>query len=165
MKLTRLAIALLASVALPAGALATGPAESASMAEQTEPVRVYTNADLEEFERPETSVEPYVEEWYDGWEFVSQYLAREYARIDADRAYGLAQEELDLRRPRELEPRYALAYAPYGPFVPRFHGHGKPRLGLRHPGRITRRPCAFGSACGLSGADVFPGPPPPKRAR
>ena len=76
-----------------------------------EPVRVYTNADLENLEPIPTSAPPV--DAGPGWEFVIDFLAEQHARIDADRAYELDGALVDetVRRSREAaRPRYVLPY-------------------------------------------------------
>jgi hypothetical protein len=68
--------------------------------------RVYTNADLERFNRPAagapaaptgSAADPASE-----WKYVQDFLDREYARIDADRRHRLEVRESD-RQERESE--------------------------------------------------------------
>jgi len=75
-------------------------------------VRVYTNADLERFPAlPDSDVEasrPSADEW----RFVTDYLQRQYTRLDADRDYSLEREraeaEVDLIRSRANRRTYGL---------------------------------------------------------
>jgi hypothetical protein len=85
-----------------------------------EPVRVYTNADLEPLP-PTERASPAVAETGPGWEFVIDFLAEQHARIDADRAYeldGAALDEAARRTDATSRPRYVLplsyGYGPWG---------------------------------------------------
>jgi len=79
-----------------------GPGQS-SRAESPEPVRVYTNADLEKFGPPAPRVPPLVETEV-GWRFVTEFIEREQARIDAERENDLKRREAD-RLDRMAEAR------------------------------------------------------------
>lgn len=82
--------------------------------EPVEPVRVYTNADLERFGPPSVDAEPAATDVDPGWEFVTEFLAREHERLDAQRAYDLERRRADLAEKaterRRARPVY---YYPY----------------------------------------------------
>ena len=91
--------------------LALGPA-CAAWAQ--EPVRVYTNADLEPL--PVTEALAPIDSG-PGWDFVIDFLAEQHARIDADRSYELDRAALhEASRPER--PHYVLPYS-YG-----YYGYG-----------------------------------------
>ncbi len=135
-------------------------------------VRLYTNADLEKFGPPPDAMTRVVQDDDRGWEFVTAFLERERARLDADRAYELNWRRLDLeeqvldRRDRSL---YLSPYVSY-PYFPhstrhagRRHGSGVSHMGSARPDGI--RPLHAGPTAALqhrsrairnSGADAFP---------
>lgn len=78
------------SAALLAVVLAAGDAR----AEAVEPVRVYTNADIERLPPLPTQPAPLVDFDRERWEFVIQFLEREHALLNADRNQDLARELL-----------------------------------------------------------------------
>jgi len=91
-------------------------AASAAVAE--EPVRVYTNDDLERmFGPPPPPVsEPVDKSGPQDWGWVEGYLDRQYARIDADRQYELDKRVLDIAEERTYTrtPYYYGGYAAFG---------------------------------------------------
>jgi len=93
-----------------------------------EPVRVYTNADLEPLP-PTQQSSPEVAETGPGWEFVIDFLAEQHARIDADRSYELDGAVLDeaARRSTGNGPRYVLPWGYGSPYGYRPHGNGSGR--------------------------------------
>jgi len=135
-----------------------------------EPVRVYTNADLERFGPPSVDAAPATADDDPGWEFVTEFLAREYERLDAQRSYdlerrraALEEEAVDRRRARPIYryPYYGHRFIHVGrhprghrvrtvrtttvggPIVPL---HARPTLAEAQRAKAIRR----------SGADAFP---------
>ncbi len=91
--------------------LSAGP----SAAETESKDRVYTNADLEEL--PEVSVSaPLAPTDGAGWDFVTAFIERERARIDADRQHALDLQfvESETERDRETGERYWIPGPGYG---------------------------------------------------
>ncbi len=98
--------ALVLSVGIPAGLLAD-KAET--------PTRVYTNADLEVL--PEVTVSTPLEPIDGaGWEFVTAFIERERARIDADRQHALDRQfvESETERQEPTGERYWFPGPGYG---------------------------------------------------
>jgi hypothetical protein len=144
------------------------------LAAQTEvepPVRVYTNADLERFEPLAVDSTPVAPHDDAQWEFVSDFIEREQARIDADRAHRLEQRWVEIEeRSVERNRSYVRGVLPYGVYPygnahrrhgarPRHHVRSTPNLG----GRITplhARPSLAqvnrAKATRRSGVDAFP---------
>jgi len=120
---------LVAAVLVAAGGTAIAQTQTA---DRNEPVRVYTNADLERLEPIPTQPAnpPTPEEVAQRWEFVQSVLDEAYARIDADRRHAL-DRRLTESRTRALDrvdstPDYVLPYS-YGYWrvgVPAPHGRG-----------------------------------------
>jgi hypothetical protein len=150
----------------------TAQAEPITDGDEVEPVRVYTNADLERFGR--VGVDPTPPAPDDGaeWAFVTEFLAREHARLDAERSLELERRRVTLEeevvaRDRHRSdryywrPGYAFVHTGYferkrkhrasgaattsvgGPIVPL---HARPTQALRMRAKAIRR----------SGADAFP---------
>jgi hypothetical protein len=101
-------------------------------------VYVYTNADLEGLEPiPETT--PCCREDYGGWDFVLEFIDREYERLDADRTFELQQrmnlvvaEDIDARGlPRPV----GVPFFGINRFGPGFH-RGVPAPVGRHGGGL-----------------------------
>jgi hypothetical protein len=98
-----------------------------------EDVRVYTNADLERLAPLPVDSEPVAADPDPGWQIVTEFLDREHARLDAERAHDLERRRVELEE-RTIDPRRSrAAYAypfryPYG-----VHPYGRP--GKRHGGR------------------------------
>jgi hypothetical protein len=90
-----------------------------------EPVPIYTNADLEKYageELPTSEVEGGMEDL--GWDFVQNFIERQYRIINADRSYDLDRRMTDAEI-EEIESlsrrqRYGLAL----PIYNSFWGHG-----------------------------------------
>ena len=115
--------------------VATAPALAQDAAGADEPVRVYTNADLERLAPIPTqpAEPPSAEEVARRWEFVQSVLDQAYARIDAERRHDLERRMTEARADAldrvDARPRYALPYsysyvAPYG--VPYRGRDGRP---------------------------------------
>ena len=101
-------------------------AASAAMAQ--EPVKVYTNEDLDRmFGPPPPPVsEPVDKSGPEDWGWVEGYLERQYARIDADRQYELDKRVVDIAEERTYTgSRYGYGY--YG---------GYAAFGLRYPASV-----------------------------
>ena len=80
-----------------------------------EQVPLYTTEDLERMYGPSTAPDrPFgTASEPEDWTWVEQYLDRQYARLDADRAYDLSRRSLDIEEQRvSYAPTYAYAY-PY----------------------------------------------------
>ena len=114
---------------------------------------VYTNADLEKFGPPsETAPVPIDEDA--SWEFVGDFLAREQAKIESERAADLARREVEIKqdRPPRL-PRYRPAYPVYGNIHVGYHPHPfRIAIPYDHP---RARPVKE-SKKKLLGSDAFP---------
>jgi len=95
-------------------------------------VRVYTNADLERLGPPSAGNQVRTGADDPGWEFVTEFLAREHARLDAERAWELARRRAVLEEEAALPPRI------YGWSPHAFYGHPHGRSG-RHPGRRSEK--------------------------
>jgi hypothetical protein len=138
-------------------------------------VRLYTNADLERFPLlPDSEVEA-ARPAADDWRVVTDYLQRQYARVDAERAYALEREraeaEVDLIRRGAGRRTYGLPYTflRYGPYhrvprkPPRDGAIGRITRGLLPDGAIrplhagpTRAQIDHARASRRSGSDAFP---------
>jgi hypothetical protein len=60
-----------------------------------EPVRLYTNADLERFGEPSPAdAHPVVHDDEAAWKFVTDFLEREHGRLDAERAHDLERRRV-----------------------------------------------------------------------
>ncbi len=77
-----------------------------------ESVPLYTNADLEKFGPPTSAPGPVGVADEGEWQSVSEFLDREYARIDAERQYELDREEARRLVAAEESPsaRYVVPY-------------------------------------------------------
>jgi hypothetical protein len=101
---------------------------AASTAMAQEPVKVYTNDDLDRmFGPPPPPVsEPVDKSGPEDWGWVEGYLERQYARIDADRQYELDKRVVDIAEERTYTgSRYGYGY--YG---------GYAAFGLRYPASV-----------------------------
>jgi len=127
-------ILLLASSALasePGTTLTEGPGIQ-------EPEKVYTNADLERYGPVADTPTPAT----DGpeWKFVTEFLDREYERLDADRAYDLERlrVEAESEALTSRHDRWSVPFAPYLGRPLKRYGHspvaGRDSRG-RHGGR------------------------------
>ncbi len=126
-------------------ALALG---SAGAATADEPVRVYTNADLEPLPAVESS-DPPPSDTGPGWQFVIDFLAEQHARIDADRAYELDSAVLDeAARGSTENPRYVLPW-----------GYGYP-YGYAPHGYVSGRACPKQRPANAAARDARPLPGP-----
>lgn len=124
---------------LAAGSSALAQNAQAAPDETDEPVRVYTNADLDDLPPlPTQETEPPTpEEIARRWAFVDSVLDRAHARIDADRRHDLdrrlTEAEAGALERVDAQPHYVLPYA-YG-YAPVYDGGwGKPGPGFRHQG-------------------------------
>ena len=142
-----------------------------------EPVRVYTNADLEPLTALANGVltvegEPKAQSDAEAWRFVGEFLDREARRLDAERAH-----ELELRRAAQDEIREDHGYYPLSTYGygygygydawrhdgSRRHGRGHRRDGFAfgepirpiHAGP-TKTQIMWSKAKHLSGVDAFP---------
>ena len=140
---------------------------------EDDPVRLYTNADLERFgEASPADTHPVDYDDEAAWRFVTEFLDREHRRLDADRAHDLAQrraqteENLADRATRRRSygvPLGVLGYGLRGGHRPKHfrrnvHGglpsaggrivplHARPSLAQLNRAKATR----------LSGRDAFP---------
>jgi hypothetical protein len=170
MGVLRTAAAALAALVLGAGAAAqTGPSADGA---GDEPVRVYTNADLERFGPPSPGPEPATVGDDRGWEFVREFLAREHARLDAERAWDLERRRVEIEEERVLRERWRTVwyYPGYGYTVgypgcadekrKRYHAlpHGTSPGGRIRPIHAgpTKAQRMRAQAIRRSGADAFP---------
>lgn len=107
-----------------ATALVCVPSVAEPPAERDEPVPLYTNADLERFApAPAPSVPVAATDREGDWRFVVEFLEREQARLDAERARELELKRLEAeaaaRRVESQRPRYVLpAFYPYCGILP-----------------------------------------------
>lgn len=138
--------------------------------EFVEPARVYTNADLERFGPPSVDAEPAAAKDDPGWEFVTEFLAREHERLDAQRAYDLERRRADLaeetaERRRALPVYYYPCYGHRFMRVSRYpRGHRFGNVAKRTVGgpivplhaRPTLAEARRAKAIRRSGADAFP---------
>jgi hypothetical protein len=169
--LGRVAVGLLLTVAvMPVAAQPGLPVADREGAEAIEPVRVYTNADLERFGPPEAAADPAAADEDPGWEFVTEFLAREYERLDAERSFDLERRRAALEEETASRRRSRPGY--YRPYLGHPFAHGKrharkhraPRATATSPGgrivplharpSLTQRQWA--NATRRSGADAFP---------
>jgi hypothetical protein len=81
-----------------------------------QPVRVYTNADLERFGPVSDTAAPAPEGA--GWEFVAEFLEREYGRLDAERAYDLERRRVEAEA-EALARRHDHVRLPIVPYLDR----------------------------------------------
>jgi hypothetical protein len=109
--------AFLAIVVLGLSAGAVPAAEPPSSGEAPEPVRLYTNADLEQF-GPPTAPDAPVDAGIPGdWAFVQAFIDREYARLDVEFDRALARSAAEAAPP--ASSHYVLPYAGwYGGYYP-----------------------------------------------
>ncbi len=148
-------------VPAPAGFAAAVPPP---LPEGAEPVRVYTNEDLEKYAiyGRDPAPAPGTDE---GWEFVFDVLDMQYGRLDADRRHDLDRSRVDrLAGSEAVAARRRLPWIGVHPFFPIFGRPGRPRampepvlphgrgLGIHGPGH--------GRFSGLRGEDAVPGPKP-----
>ena len=99
--------------------------------DRAESVRVYTNRDLERFGPPDdTTAAPPRDP---GWEFVTDFLEREYRRLDADRAFDLERRRVEAET-EAIRRRPDHWHLPVAPFVTHPVGPRRFRHGY-HPGR------------------------------
>ena len=132
-------------------AAATIPAQVAGDEPALEPVRVYTNADLEDLEPlPTQTPEPRsAEEIAQRWEFVQSVIDQGYARLDAKRRHELerrmAEAEADAIERAGTESHYTLPFSYYGYPYGYYGGYaGAPRYDRGHPlaSKLWERPNA-----------------------
>ena len=113
---------------LAAGPLAAQTGPLPGDGEPVEPVRVYTNADLERFGPPSGDAEPVAVDDDRGWEFVTEFLAREHARLDAERSHELERRRAAIEEEVAARPRARPTY--YYPY----YGYGYVHVGRHHRG-------------------------------
>ena len=101
-------------------------------AESADPVPTYTNADLQKFGEPEPVAPPPEDTEVDRqWEFVHDYLDREYSRIDSDRRHTV-----DRALTEAAEPAPSDTWRGYGVYAPGLFGYGR---GIGRPSRPGNR--------------------------
>ena len=85
-------------------AFAIGPAAAAT----PEPVPVYTSEDLDRMfgPPPPAPSDPVDKSRPEDWQFVQQFLDRQYSRIDADREYDLDKRTIAVAENRVAQPAY-----------------------------------------------------------
>jgi len=120
-------------------------AQPAAGIDVDEPVRIYTNTDLEKYageELPASEVQGGMEDL--GWEFVQNFIERQYQKIDADRDYDLDRRVTDAEI-EEIESlsrrqRYGLALPIYTGYWGYGHRVATPYRGGGHgrKQRVTR---------------------------
>ncbi len=130
------------------------------------PVRIYTNADLEPLGSFSVATQPDEQENDSGWDFVADFIAREHARLDAERSYELNLQLVDIEQEESADRRYygyPTVYAhPYSHGVPKRNGrtpattsgpggHIVPLHARPSPAQVQRS-----QAIQLSGRDAFP---------
>ena len=132
-----------------------------------ETVRVYTNADLERLEPLAVDSAPVARHDEAEWEFVTEFLEREQAKIDADRAHRLEQRRVAIEEgfvgDRRSRSGYRIPYGiyPYGQRYKRVSHHGvrSPAIGGRivplHA-RPSQAQVQRAKAVRRSGTDAFP---------
>jgi hypothetical protein len=110
-------------------------AQSVGTVDDAEPVRVYTNADLERYageELPVSDVQGGMEDL--GWEFVQNFIERQYEKINADRNFDLDRRmtdaEIDEIERRSRRQRYGLAY----PIYTGYYGYGRHAVAVPYSG-------------------------------
>lgn len=155
-------------------------AGGAAWAQAAEPVRVYTNADVEALEPLPVSGEPCEPDQpcdLGGWDFVIDFIERERARIEADRTFELEHRRLDVEAERGrgyAVPYLGYPYNPdYGwrhryPWLPRVTdpapGHPEPsRIHVPH-WRFLRQPPVREHVPGLGNTYRSPAAPPGRSA-
>ncbi len=154
-RFTVAALALLAALAATAV-----PAQPTS---HEDPVRLYTNADLEQLDALPGAAKPDAQADDSGWEFVADFIAREHERLDAERSHELnlrlvdiEEEESDDRRQRlGIGYGYPFVYAhPHSAGVRKRSGPGGHIVPLHarpSPAQVQRS-----MAIQRSGRDAFP---------
>lgn len=135
-------------------ALAAGSAIAGDAGATAATVPLYTNADLERFPQAPETAPAAVAEPGDGWDFVREHLDREYARLDAERAYGLARR--DDGGAKDAREVFRL---PYFPYAYGDHG-GYERSCAPHPLHPSAR-----SGLGAWPLPLHAGPTPTERFR
>ncbi len=167
----RLAVAPLALLA--AFAATAVPAQPAS---HEDPVRLYTNADLEQLDALPGAAKPDAQADDSGWEFVADFIAREHRRLDAERPYELNRRLVEIEEEQAADRRdrlgigfasyrgYPVVYAyPYAPGVGKRAGRASWTATSGPGGRIVplhARPTPTqvqrSKAIQRSGRDAFP---------
>ena len=77
-------------------------------ASHEDPVRFYTNADLQELEPLPVAAKPDVPADDSGWEFVADFIAREHERLDAERSHELNRRWVDIEEEESGDRRERL---------------------------------------------------------
>ena len=118
-------------------------AGSAAWAEDGQPIRVYTNADLEALPPlPVTQTIRAPRPASEDWKFVLEFIERERKQLDDQRRLRLEQRVVDaeLDAMRNRRPSYGLAYAPYTFYPYGVGGNGRRRgHGFAGHGTIGQR--------------------------
>lgn len=101
--------------------LAHGGTTFAGVGEAGEVVRVYTNEDIERLAPLPSQRAPLMGFDKERWEYVIQFLEREYERLNADRNLDLARAILraEVEASLKTRQRYSLAQAPNRSFLRR----------------------------------------------
>lgn len=112
-------------------------AATAEPASHEEPVRVYTNADLDEWYPLPVAAKADRQPDESGWEPVAEFIAREHERLDAERSHELNRRLVDIEEEestdRRQRPSAGLA-SYYG--YPSIYAH--PHSGVPKRGGRTR---------------------------
>ena len=92
-------------------------AVSAEAASNEDPVPLYTNADLVKLDPIPVGAKPDAQNDDSGWEFVADFIAREHARLDAERSHELSRRWVDIEE--QENERRGIGFASYFgyPFV------------------------------------------------
>ncbi len=131
-----------------------------------DPVRLYTNADLEQPDPLPVAAKPDQPADDGRWEFVADFIAREHDRLDAERSHELNRRLVDIEEEESANRRYygyPFVYAqPFSPGVRKragrtpattsgLGGHIVPLHARPSPAQVQRS-----KAIQRSGRDAFP---------
>jgi hypothetical protein len=151
-------------------------AVAAEPANREDPVRIYTNADLEELDPLPVAAQADGQTDESGWESVAEFIAREHRRLDAERSYELNRRLVEIEEEQAADRRdrpgigfasyrgYPVVYAyPYAPGVGKRAGRASWTATSGLGGRIVplhARPTPTqvqrSKAIQRSGRDAFP---------
>ncbi len=141
-------------------------AVTAELSSHEDPVRLYTNADLEELGSLPVAAKPGQQADDTGWDFVADFIAREHERLDAERYHELDRRLVDIEQEETADRRdygYPFFYAhPYSHGVRKRQGrtrattsgpggHIVPLHARPSPAQVQRS-----KAIQRSGRDAFP---------
>jgi len=154
----RFAVAPLAIMAAFAATVVT-----AEPANREDPVRVYTNADLEELEPLPVGAPAEGQSDESGWKFVAEFIDREHRRLDAERAHALNRRLVEIEEEETSYRSHGFYTYPYVPGVRKRTGR-RARATTSGPGGhivpLHARPSPTmvqrSKAIQRSGRDAFP---------